>query len=211
MTGRYRRSRKEGILYATIGLLWGGICYAQVDGSGDAANTQGRSSLQSNYIIATDDLVQVKVYQEPDLDALLRVPGDGSISVSLIGPVRVAGRSAREAAAAIRELLAKNYIVTPQVTVSVMEYSKRRFTVLGQVQRPGSYYLPDREEITLLQAIGLAGGYTRIADPGKITVKRKSGVKETLFRLNGKSIASGKQSEFVIQPGDTVTVGESIF
>ena len=102
--------------------------------------------------------------------------------------------------------------VATQVNLTVMEYSKRRFIVLGQVQRPGAFDMPDRDSVTLLQAIGMAGGYTRIADPGKITVKRTASGKDGLFKLNAKRMASGESSgEFDILPGDVITVGESLF
>jgi polysaccharide export outer membrane protein len=64
----------------------------------------------------------------------------------------------------------------------------------------------------LLQAIGMAGGYTRIADPGKITLKRTVNGKEGVFKLNAKRMASGDAtSEFEVLPGDVITVGESLF
>jgi polysaccharide export outer membrane protein len=66
--------------------------------------------------------------------------------------------------------------------------------------------------MTLLQAIGMAGGYTRIGDPSKITLKRKSDGKESLLKLNAKRMAGeGASSTFEILPGDIITVGESIF
>ena len=80
----------------------------------------------------------------------------------------------------LQDLLAKDYLVNPHVNVNVTEYSKRRITILGQVQKPGSYDMPDREAVTLLQAIGMAGGYTRIADPSKITFKRRIGMHRRL-------------------------------
>ncbi len=112
------------------------------------------------------------MFQEDDLDCVLRVSKDGTITFPLIGRVVIGGKTPQDAALAIKALLAKDYLVNPQVNVTVTEYAKRLFTVLGQVQRPGSYDLPDRDPLTLIQAIGMAGGYTRIADPGKITLKR---------------------------------------
>jgi len=166
----------------------------------------------ANYLLVPDDLVRVKVFQEDDLDSTLRVSKDGTITFPLIGLVHVGGKSPQDAADLIRAELARDYLVNPQVTMTVMEYAKRHFTVLGQVQRPGSYDLPDREAVTLLQAIGMAGGYTRIADPSKITCKRRAEDKEVILKLNGKSMASGKSSSgFEIQPGDVITVGESMF
>ena len=91
----------------------------------------------------------------------------------------------------------------------LLGYAKRRFTMLGQINRPGSYEMPDGspEGIGLLEAVAMAGGYTRIAAPERISVKRENHV----FRVNGKRLARGSRESFTVRPGDTVTVGESIF
>jgi len=170
------------------------------------------AEVRSNYLLASDDMVHVKVFQEDDLESTLRVSKDGTITFPLIGLVHVGGKSPQDAASVIRALLEKDYLVSAQVSLTVMEYAKRRYTVLGQVQKPGSYELPDREGVTLLEAIGMAGGYTRMADPAKITLKRRTEGKEMLLRLNAKSMASGASSSgFEIQPEDVITVGESMF
>jgi polysaccharide export outer membrane protein len=72
--------------------------------------------------------------------------------------------------------------------------------------------MPEREKITLLDAIAMAGGYSRIADPAKITLKRKEGGREKIVRLNAKAMAKDERVDsYEIQPGDVITVGESIF
>ena len=128
---------------------------------------------------------------------------------------RASGRGRLEpqaAAEAIRAKLAKDYLVNPQVTVTVFDYGKRRFAVLGEVQKAGTYDMPEREKITLLDAIAMAGGYTRIADPSKVTLKRKDGGKERIIRLNAKTMAKDDRiASFEIQPGDVITIGESLF
>jgi polysaccharide export outer membrane protein len=167
---------------------------------------------EANYVLSANDLVRLTVFQENDLETTVRVSKDGTATFPLIGAVKIGGKTPQEAAKVIRDLLAKDYLVNPQVNLTVMEYSKRRFIVLGQVQRPGAYDMPDRDSVTLLQAIGMAGGYTRIADPGKITLKRTVNGKEGLFKLNAKRMASGEAtSEFEVLPGDVISVGESLF
>lgn len=164
------------------------------------------------YLLAPNDVVEIKVFQEDDLDAKLRISQKGTITFPLIGVVSVGGKTPQDAAALIRAALAKDYLVNPQVTLTVMEYGKRRFTVLGQVQRAGSYDIPEREKVTLLDAIAMAGGYTRIADPAKVTLRRKIDGKETVLRLNAAAIArDGNVAPVEIQPGDIITIGESLF
>ena len=89
----------------------------------------------------------------------------------------------------------------------------RSFTVLGQVQRPGSYEIIGDQIVNLLEAIGMAGGYSRIADPGKITIRRRESGQEQVFRVNGKRAdkAGLGAEDFTVKPGDVITVGESIF
>lgn len=171
-----------------------------------------QDSPRANYVLAANDLIGIKVFQEDDLETRVRISKDGTITFPLIGVIRVGGKTPQEAARGIRDMLAKGYLINPQVTVSVLEYTKYRLTVLGQVQKPGSYDFPDRERLTLLEAIGMAGGYTRIADPGKIVVKRISNGKESVHRVNAKKMASRVDaSAFEVMPGDVITVGESIF
>lgn len=152
------------------------------------------------------------MFQEDDLKSTLRVTNEGTIAFPLIGVVNVGGLTPQQASQAIRDRLAQGYLVNPQVTVTVMEFSKRRFTVLGEVQKPGSYDLPDQQDITVLQAIGMAGGYTRIANPGKVTLMRRVNGQQKTFELNAKKMASGSaESAFTVVPGDVITVAQSLF
>jgi polysaccharide export outer membrane protein len=68
-----------------------------------------------------------------------------------------------------------------------------------------------QEGIDILEAIALAGGYTRIASPERITVRRQSATGDQIFKVNAKRFTKGKGGGFLVKPGDTITVGESIF
>jgi len=166
----------------------------------------------ANYLLSADDLVDFRVFQEQDLDSVVRISGDGNANFPLIGSVKIGGLSIAAAVAALQNRYRDGYLVNPQVSITVRAYAKKRFTVLGQVQKPGSYTIEGSEEITLLQAIGMAGGFTRIADPSKITVKRRAADKETVLKFDAKQMARGANDTFVvIKPGDVITVAESIF
>lgn len=170
------------------------------------------AQISSDYQILPADILEIVVFQEPDLKSTLRVSNEGTIIFPLVGAVPVGGLTPQTAANAIRDRLAGGYLINPQVNVTVMEFSKRRFTVLGEVQKPGSYDMPDQQDVTVLQAIGMAGGYTRIANPGKVTLMRKVAGKAQTWALNAKKMASGgAESALVIQPGDVITVAESRF
>jgi len=80
------------------------------------------------------------------------------------------------------------------------------------VQKPGTYRFPDRQELDLIQVIGIAGGYTRLADPGKITIKRRTTAGETVLRVDGKKLARDEKARaFSVESGDLITVGERLF
>ena len=187
-------------------VLVGAACLASFAGSDYAQDA-------NNYKISPNDVLEFKVFQEPDLDAQVRVAGDGSAIFPLIGSATLAGKTVAEATSLLRQRYLNGYLVNPQISLIVQSYARRTFTVLGQVQRPGSYELVGDQSVNLLEAIGLAGGYTRIADPGKITIRRKESGQDQQFRVNAKrpdkdGIGAGT---FTIKPGDIITVGESIF
>jgi len=185
----------------------------------DAAPAQPVSGAQSagavtaaNYRLSANDLIYVKVYEEDDLCSTLRVAEDGTIIFPLIGSVKVGGQSVEAATRAIHDLLDARFLVNPQVTLTVLGYANRHITVLGQVQKPGDYNLRDQGSVSLLQAVGMAGGFTRLANSSNIIVKRNVDGSEKILHLNGKTMASDDHSEpFAIMPGDTITVTERFF
>jgi polysaccharide export outer membrane protein len=169
---------------------------------------------QPSHVLLPGELIQIKVFQEPDLDTAVRIPGDGRVNFPLIGDVALAGQSVQQATRVICDRLQARFLVNPQVSIAVLEPAKRLFTVLGQVQRPGTYRFPatEQQNLDLLQVIGIAGGYTRLADSGRIIIKRRIDGSEKIFRLDGKRLARGESGEpFSIISGDVITVGERLF
>jgi polysaccharide export outer membrane protein len=161
------------------------------------------------YVLRQGDVVQVKVYQEDDLTSVSRIGKDGAITMPLLGSVNVVSNTLEKATTIIHDLLAKDYLVNPQVTLNVNEFAKRRFTVLGQVQRPGTYDMPADDAVSLLQAIATAGGYTRIASARKITVQRTVGTENRLIKLDAEAMALDKDKKpFEILPDDVIVIGE---
>lgn len=165
-----------------------------------------------NYRLSARDVVQIKVFGESDLSTTARISKDGCITFPLIGSVRIGGQTASEATGVLEKRL-RDYILKPQVFFSITEYSKRHFTIFGQISKPGTIEMPDEASVTLLEAIGMAGGYTRIANPSNVTVKRIVDGRETLFKLNARNMLrkNGADPRFEILPGDTILVGESLF
>ena len=177
-------------------------------GGHDAVRAQ-----DANYKLSANDLLDFRVFQEPELDGVIRVAGDGTAIFPLIGTVNVGGKTVTQATEEIKARYRDGYLVYPQISLTVRTYAQKLFTVLGQVQKPGSYDMKGSDEITLLQAIGMAGGYTKIANPSRVTVKRlEDGGSERLIKLDAKRMArGGDSSSFYIKPGDVITVAESLF
>lgn len=170
------------------------------------------STPSENYLLAPNDLINVKVFQEDDLATACRISADGTIGMPLIGQVKIAGQTTHDAERQIARLLDARFLVNPQVSVSVTTFARRRFTVLGQVAKAGAYNMQYQDSIDLLEVIGMAGGFTRMADQTKITVKRREGTRDLFFEVNGKELASGRSGKtFRVMPGDTITVGERYF
>ena len=156
----------------------------------------------------------VEVFGEDDLRTNGRLNPEGNVSVPLLGSIHLAGLTLTQAASKLTDLYGRDYLVNPRVNVMLLGYAKRRFSILGQVNRPGSFEMPDESPggIDLLEAIAMAGGYTRIAAPERVSVRRHSTTgDDQIFKINAKRMVKGSGGSFLVQPGDTVTVGESIF
>ncbi|HEV2804413.1 MAG TPA: polysaccharide biosynthesis/export family protein [Chthoniobacterales bacterium] len=168
----------------------------------------------AGYVLTANDQVAVEVFGEEDLRTNGRLNGEGNLSLPLLGSVHLSGLTLTQATSRVTELYARDYLVNPKVNVSLVSYAKRRFTVLGQVNRPGSFEMPEGSPggIDLLEAVAMAGGYTRIAAPERITVRRHGPKGDEVLKVDGKRLARGAgTSDFKVLPGDTITVGESIF
>lgn len=198
------------LVAAALGLNHGLRAAEDVPAVPLTANSLPAASEIATYRLTPNDVIKVKVYQEEDLTTDLRISRDGTATFPLLGIINLGGKTVEEATGLIRESLGKDYLVNPQVTLAVTEYAKRRFTVLGQVGKPGSYDFPNEDSVTLLQAIGMAGGFTRLAKTSRLTITRTAGTRRTFsvdVRANNDS--STKQQE--ILPDDIISVDERTF
>src|SRR5438093_3572957 len=170
-------------------------------------------SAPTGHILSPNDQVTVEVFGEEDLRTNGRLNPEGNLSVPLLGSIHLAGLTLPQAASKLTELYGRDYLVNPKINVVVLSYAKRRFSILGQVNRPGSIEMPDTNPggIDLLEAVAMAGGYTRIAAPERITVRRHNASGDQIFKVNAKRFTKGSGGGFLVEPGDTITVGESIF
>ena len=169
------------------------------------------ADVPANYLLNANDLVEVKVFQEDDMDWTVRVTKDGTVNLPLVGSINVLRKTPDELGEIVRVRLHDGYLVHPQVSVKVMEFSKRRFTILGEVVKAGQIDFPDNSELTVLDAIGIAGGYTKSANPSRVYVKRKVGSKEIVLTVDANRMARREVAPFKILSGDIITVGQTIF
>lgn len=164
---------------------------------------------EGDYILSAGDTLDLMVYKEPDLNMRSKIARDGRVQLPLLGEVAVAGKSVREAQEYIRKLYDADYLVNPQIYLNIAAYTQRSITVIGQVARPGNYELQGTDRIGIIEAIGMAGGFTRIADRKKVTVKRTEGKNTESIKVNTTKLDDSRGGSFIVLPGDIITVGES--
>jgi protein involved in polysaccharide export with SLBB domain len=152
----------------------------------------------SAYRLGTGDRLRITVFNEPTLSGEVDVNDQGVISLGLIGPVAVGGKTIPEVEALVTQRYGKDYLVNPRVNVEVLNY--RPFFILGEVTKPGSY--PFQNGMTVVNAVALAGGYTPRANKDRVYVKRAS---------NPKAGEQRVEEDAVILPGDVVRVAERFF
>ena len=173
------------------------------------ASAQGAQGERSSGVIGRMDHVEIRVFREDELTTRGQLSGDGTISMPLIGSVRLEGLTTDQAAAAITHRLADGYLVKPEVSVSIEARIRKTVTILGQAQRPGVFELPAHRQLTLVEAIGMAGGVTRIGNAKKITLKRLSG--SSVETINLSDITKGNGVDIPLRDGDVITIPESLF
>jgi polysaccharide export outer membrane protein len=158
-----------------------------------------------NYVIGGQDVLDVSVWKEPELTRTVPVRPDGKISLPLLNDVQAAGLTPAQLAAQITESL-KKFVTNPQVTVIISQINSQRIYILGEVTRAGAYpLLPD---MTILQGLSSAGGFTQFANLRKIYMFRLENGKQVKYPFNYKNVVSGKASDenIVLKPGDTIVV-----
>lgn len=162
------------------------------------------------YKIGPEDLLLVNVYDEPDLCREVRVSADGEINYPLIGRVKIAGLTVSQVEDKLTKLLSAEYLVNPHVTVLVKEFSQ--VYVTGQVTKPGAYVL--KNNLTVLEVITLAGGFTKIADPNGTKILRldAQGKQQVIqVKVNDITGQGDQTKDVLLLPGDIIVVPESFF
>lgn len=155
--------------------------------------------------IGPGDLLEITVFDVPEMTQQVRVGADGKAELELIGDTALAGLTATEAARAIaRELRDQKFLLQPQVNVLIKEFASQGVSVVGEVQHPGVFQVLGPR--SLLDLISMAGGLTNAADT-RITIKRRSGAEDKLVtKLQNDDADTSVSNDVQIYPGDLVVV-----
>jgi protein involved in polysaccharide export with SLBB domain len=163
-----------------------------------ASEPDGVARLVPEYRLGAADKVRVNVFGEEALTGEFLVGGSGKISLPLIGEVQAAGLTIAQLQDEIARALSQGYINQPRVSAEVLNY--RPFYILGEVNKPGEY--PYTNNLTVLNAVATAEGFTYRADTRRVYIKRADGVGEQAFQLTTAT---------QVAPGDTIRIGERFF
>lgn len=175
----------------------------------DSGSSAG-ATVSSTYTLSPYDVIDVSVYGEEDLHTRARLGADGTALFPLVGTVDLGGKTVAEATDLLQKRYAQGFVKDPHILVTVLEYRKSTFSILGQVVRPGIYEIPEGTHMSIVDAILMAGGFTRTAAQNNVRVKRTVKGKPTVFKVHAGDMAdSSDVSPFEIEPGDIIKVNES--
>ena len=167
------------------------------------------SSARKSASLGSGDVFEVRVHGHKDLTGVHRIAPDGSIDFPHVGRIPVDGLQPTAIADVLRTKLMDGYLRNPSVTVFVKEYNSKKIFVLGQVKKPGMFNFEDN--MNIVQAIALAGGFTGLARSNYAIVKRVQDGIERRIPIPVEKIITDKGSKnFVLQPGDIVFVPETV-
>lgn len=165
-----------------------------------AASSDGSLATRAKepYRLGTGDQIRLIVFGEEELSGEFQVNGSGVVSLPLIGEVEAAGLTLPEFQRAIEAGFAQGYLVEPRVSAEVINF--RPFYIMGEVNQSGTY--PYSDGLTVVNAVATAGGFTYRADQRRVYIRREDQTGWQEYRLD---------SETVVQPGDTIRIGERFF
>lgn len=176
---------------------------------GGGTHVRPTTAATDDTTLGVDDVFDVRVFGEADLSGSYRVAQDGTIDFPLVGQIQVLGVEPTEVASLVETALREGgYLVNPQVSVFVQEYNSKRISVLGAVDSPGNFEM--RSGLTLVQAIGMAGGFTALANRDGTYVTRRVGDEIQRFNIPVDRITSGQEPDFPLQAQDIVFVPERL-
>jgi polysaccharide export outer membrane protein len=185
--------RKLAVLAVFFGVLFSVLLFSQE-----------KATLE--YKIGAQDLLDISVFGLDDLNRTVRVSEDGTITLPLLGEIKVGGLTKTGLEKKLSGLLEEKYLHNPQVTVFIREHQSTRVSVLGAVRNPGLYDLLGRE--TLMQIISQAGGLTTEAGDEIIIMRqREDGMSNSLkISIDDLFVKGDATLNVPLQPSDIINV-----
>ncbi len=168
------------------------------------------SAATENTTLGPGDVFRMEIVGEKEIPTEFQVAADGTVTFPYVHVMKVSGLEPQEVSQQVREALIEKKILTdPSVVVSVIEYRSKIVTVLGQVQKPGSF--PLSPGMTLMQAISMAGGFTAIAQKSRVNLARVKDGKANTVVIDVEAIYEGNEEDIFLQSGDRIYVHERVF
>lgn len=159
-------------------------------------------------VLGPGDVIEVRVFNEPDLSGTHQVTPNGSIRLPLVGVVQAAGITPDELTVRIEQAYNERYLKNADVSLLVREFNSRKVYVLGQVAKPGQY--PFDGKMTVIGAIARAGGTLKTADSSRALLTRDDEAGEQVrVVVEISAIERGQAPDVELLPGDIIYVPES--
>ena len=166
----------------------------------------GIAPATAGYRIGALDVLDISVFQVPELTKTVQVADTGTINLPLIGEVAVAGKTAQQVERDLTTRLGAEYLQHPQVTVYVKEYNSQQVTIQGEIKKPGAF--PLKGKTSLLQLIALAGGFEDNSDSTVLILRQTNG-KKSAATFDVSAIQKGRADDPLLQSGDNIIAGKS--
>lgn len=169
------------------------------------------------HTLTTNDKLNIVVSGEKELGNVSRVNSKGTVNLTWVGEVRVAGLTVKDAQKAIEDAYRDGrFLRNPQVIINVEDYAPREVFINGEVKSPGKYQLPIEQVMTIDELVLKAGGFTDSAKGSSVRITRKlpDGQTTVLGPVDVEGIIKGRKgvtTPLELQPGDTVQVDQRIF
>jgi protein involved in polysaccharide export with SLBB domain len=196
---------RRGLLIILGGLFGLAACYPSPKHVSTASDEVGVPQDR----VGIDDTFDVRVYGETDLSGMFRVATDGTVDYPLAGRLQVEGLRTGEIQQLLVNKLKDRYLKDPQVIVTIKDRNSQKISVLGQVTKPGQVgYYPN---MTIVDAIANAGGFTGIAAKNSVNLRRQVAGKIEIHVCPVADISEGRSPNVMVLPGDVLVVDERVF
>lgn len=188
-----------------LGLVWCAGC-SSAPVMAPSATTPVPAWLQAEYQVHPNDQLEIAVWGQQDLSRTVRVREDGTVPFPFLGEVLAKGYTLQELEQFMAQGLASGYLHDPLVTVKLIG---QRFSMLGEVERPGTYPLEGR--VDLLAALSMAGGLSKFGSPKVELIRIRPDGQKLSYGLDVNAILAGRHPTILLHPHDTIVVKRRMF